>query len=256
MGVVAAERIKLTSTRSPWWCGVLVLVLGLGIGLLMAVLSHNQDATTNTDNPFILTPDMAIGGVSGFGVMIVMIMAALSVTTEYRFGIIRTTFQASPNRTQVIAVKSAVVATVSAIVVAVAAFGAYYLAKAVAGTGPAVQMDLDGDGWRGLYGVVIYGALAAVLAVAIGALIRQSAAAIALLVLWPLIIEQLFLLFGNVGKEIYVFLPFANINHFIGQSDNASADFHWGPWGGLIYFAVFTAIVLAGSLVMVNKRDA
>lgn len=254
MGLVAAERIKLTSTRSPWWCGVLILVLGFGFGAVTAALSHNTDLTEASQDAFVLTPDLAINGVSGFGVMIVMIMAALAMTTEYRFGIIHTTFQAMPNRTRVIAVKSAVLALVSAVVVAIASFGAFFLARAIAGTGPAVELQLDADAWRAVYGVVIYAALAAVVAVSIGTLIRQSAAAIALLVLWPLIIEQLFLLFGDVGKDIYVFMPFANIMHFMGS--DSPVDFHWGPWGGLIYFAVFTAILVAIAVGVVNKRDA
>ncbi len=255
MGVVAAERIKLTSTRSPWWCSALVIVLGLGIAAVMAAVSHNVEATTGSD-PFILSPSSATGGVTGFGVMIVMIMAALAVTTEYRFGVIRTTFQAVPDRTRVVAVKAAVVAVVGAVVVAIAVFGAFFLAKGLAADGPTVQLQLDSDAWRVLYGTVIYAALAAVLAVAVGALIRQSAAAIALLVLWPLVIEQLFFLFGNVGKNIYVWLPFANANHFLDVHGGTAADFHWGPWGGLVYFVVFTAIVTAVSLVVVNKRDA
>ncbi len=255
MGVVAAERIKITSTRSPWWCAALVLALGLGIAVLMAVLSHNTEATQGAD-AFTLTATTATGGVSGFGVMVVMIMAALTVTTEYRFGVIRTTFQAVPNRSLVIAVKAAVVAVVAAVVVAIASFGAFFLAKGIAGSGPAIQMELDGDTWRVLYGLVLYAALAAVLAVAVGALLRQTAAAIALLVLWPLIIEQLFLLFGDIGKDIYAFLPFANINHFLDAHGANSADFHWGPWGGLVYFTVFTAVVAVISLAVVNKRDA
>ncbi|WP_182346587.1 ABC transporter permease [Tomitella gaofuii] len=255
MGVVAAERIKLTSTRSPWWCAALIVVLGLGIAVLMAVLSHNTEATQGSD-AFVLSATSATGGVNGFGVMIVMIMAALTVTTEYRFGVIRTTFQAIPHRAQVIAVKAAVVSVVSAAIVAVTAFGAFFLAKGIAGSGPAIQMDLDAETWRVLYGVVLYAALAAVLAVAVGALLRQTAAAIALVVLWPLVIEQLFLLFGDVGKDIYVFLPFANINHFLSAHGSTTADFHWGPWGGLVYFVVFTAIVFAISVGVVNKRDA
>src|SRR5699024_11744965 len=70
MGVVAAERIKITSTRSPWWCAALVLALGLGIAVLMAALSHNTEATQGAD-AFTLTATTATGGVSGFGVMVV-----------------------------------------------------------------------------------------------------------------------------------------------------------------------------------------
>ena len=258
MSIIAAERIKLTSTRSPWWSSAIIVVLGLGFAAIMGVLARSgTDPSGGSANPFVLTPDAAVAGVSGFGITVVMIMAALAVTTEYRFGIIRTTFQAVPNRSAVLAAKSAVVAVVAAVLIAVVTFGAYYLAKAIAGTGPMIRMELtESADWRALYGLVFYAVLAAVLAVAVGALLRQSAGAIALLVLWPLVIEPLTMLFGEVGKEIYVLLPFANIQHFTSLQNGTAGDFHWGPWGGLAYFAAFVAVVGALSVVVVNKRDA
>lgn len=256
MSVLVAERIKLTSTRSPWWCSVIIVVLGLGIAIVMGVLGRNGVTSPDPKDVFILTPDNAVAGVSGFGVLVVMIMAALAVTTEYRFGVIRTTFQAVPNRTAVLAAKAAVVAVVSGVLIAIVTFGAYYLAKVIAGTGPFIQMELaDAAAWRALYGLILYAVLASILAVAVGALLRQSAGAIALLVLWPLVIEPLFTLFGSVGKSIYVFLPFANVQHFVAVRATTE-HFHWGAWGGLAYFAVFVAIVVAVSVVVVNKRDA
>lgn len=256
MSILAAERIKLVSTRSPWWSSLVIVVLGLGFAVIMGILARGEVDTGSPDNPFVLTPDAAVAGVSGFGILVVMIMAALTVTTEYRFGTIRTTFQAVPNRTAVLAAKSAIVVVLSAVLIAVVTFGAYFLAKAIAGTGPVVQLDLDGgDEWRALYGLVFYAVLASILAVAVGALLRQSAGAIALLVLWPLVIEPLVTLFGSVGDKIYVLLPFANIQHFT-SLQSSGENFHWGPWGGLVYFAAFVAVVFAVSVAVLNKRDA
>ena len=55
-----------------------------------------------------------------------------------------------------------------------------------------------------------------VLAVAVGALIRQSAGAIAVLLLWPLLIENLVGIIPKVGEKIQPFLPFKNADHFLG----------------------------------------
>ncbi len=85
-------------------------------------------------------------------------------------------------------------------------------------------------------------------------MLRQSAGAIALLLLWPLLIENLFNLFGSIGEKIMPFLPFMNANNFLGSS--GGVDFHWGPWGSLIYFALFVLVVFGLSIVVVNRRDA
>ncbi|WP_062990158.1 ABC transporter permease [Nocardia anaemiae] len=252
MGVLAAERIKLTSTRSPWWCSAIVVVLALGLAALFAAVARSS---SGKENALDLTVSTAVGGISGFGVMVLMIMATLTVTSEYRFGIIRTTFQATPHRAKVIATKAGLVGVYGAVLTIVLAFAAYAIAKAIGGDAANNLTLSGGDAWREIYGIPIYTFLGVILAVGIGVLVRQSAAAISLIVLWPLLIEPLLGAFGSFGRNVQPFLPFANASHFYSASES-TANWHWGPWGGLLYFAVFVAIVFGAALVMVNQRDA
>ncbi|PSR60075.1 ABC transporter permease [Nocardia sp. MDA0666] len=252
MGVVAAERIKLTSTRSPWWCSAIVVALGLGLAALIAGVSR---ASMGHENESTLTTAGAMVGVSGFGVMVLMIMAALTVTSEYRFGIIRTTFQATPNRSLVLTTKALLTGAYAAVLTFVLGLLAYLIAKPLAGdAGRQMSLNSDAD-WRALYGLAIYAFLAVILSVGVGALVRQSAAAISLIVLWPLLIETLLGSFGSFGRSVQPFLPFANINRFLGEGASA-AHWHWGPWGGLVYFIVFVAVVFGAALIVVDRRDA
>ncbi|WP_063012961.1 ABC transporter permease [Nocardia kruczakiae] len=252
MGIVAAERIKLTSTRSPWWCSAIVVALGLGLAALIAGVSR---ASMGHENESTLTTAGAMVGVSGFGVMVLMIMAALTVTSEYRFGIIRTTFQATPNRSLVLTTKALLTGAYAAVLTFVLGLLAYLIAKPLAGdAGRQMSLNSDAD-WRALYGLAIYAFLAVILSVGVGALVRQSAAAISLIVLWPLLIETLLGSFGSFGRSVQPFLPFANINRFLGEGTSA-AHWHWGPWGGMVYFIVFVAVVFGAALIVVDRRDA
>ncbi|MBJ8348565.1 ABC transporter permease [Antrihabitans sp. YC2-6] len=257
MGVLAAERIKLTSTRSPWWSAAIIVVLGLGFAALMGWVANQAIADPENSEGFPgLTPATAAGGVTGFGVMVLMIMAALVVTSEYRFGTLKTTFQAMPSRTKVIATKAGLVGVFGAVLTSVLAFGAIFVAGLIANTDAQAPLELStGEQWRAVYGIPIYAFLCVVLAIGVGTLVKQSAAAISLVVLWPLLIESLVGLFGNVGEKITAFLPFANANHFMDENAS-SVDFHWGPWGSLIYFAVFVAVVFGAAIFVVNRRDA
>lgn len=256
MGVLAAERIKFSSVKSPWWCSVIIVALGLGFAGLMAWVANQTVANPEDAEGFPgLTPDVALSGVSGFGIMVLTIMAALVVTSEYRFGLIRTTFQATPKRSTVLVAKALVVGVYGAILTTVLAFAAYFLAKLVANDQAGAMLNFSSEaGWRPIYGIPIYAFLCVVLAIAVGALLRQSAAAIALLLLWPLLIEGLVGLFGSVGEKIQPFLPFANGSHFL--AGDGGIDFHWGPWGSLIYFTAFVAVIFGAAVVVVNKRDA
>ncbi|GEM29968.1 putative ABC transporter, membrane protein [Nocardia neocaledoniensis NBRC 108232] len=251
MGVLAAERIKLTSTRSPWWCSAVVVLLSVGLAALMALIT-NIDAEPGQGPP-PLTPALAASGVAGFGVMVLMIMAALTVTSEYRFGVIRSSFLAVPNRSKVIVSKAGLVGVYAAVLTGVLALVAFVVAKVIVGD-EAPMLVLDGN-WRAIYGIPIYAFLCVLLAIGVGVLVRQAAAAISLIVLWPLLIEGLLGAFGSFGRAVNPFLPFANANRFL-TTEEVSGNWHWGVWGSLIYFAVFVAIVFAGALVVVNRRDA
>ncbi|OZE32930.1 MULTISPECIES: ABC transporter permease [unclassified Rhodococcus (in: high G+C Gram-positive bacteria)] len=256
MGVLAAERIKFTSTKSPWWCSAIIVVLGLGFA---AILGWAAQLATDTDAPDGIPPTTAadvVGlGVGTFGSMVLMILAALTVTSEYRFGLIRTTFQAVTNRGSVLAAKALLVGVYGAILSFVLAVIGLYLAKALAGeqAGALLGFDIDGT-WRILYGTAILAFVQVVLAIGVGALMRQSAGAIAILLLWPLLIENLVGVIPTVGEKIQPFLPFLNANHFLGSG--GGVDFHWGPIGGLIYFVAFTAVIFGAAVFVVNRRDA
>ncbi|MFD6895782.1 ABC transporter permease [Rhodococcus sp. NPDC060086] len=249
-----AERIKLTSVQSPFWCLAIIIALGIGFAAMMGAVARSSMSLDDETARFYLTPDIATTGVTGFGIMVLMILAALSVTSEYRFGVIRATFTASPNRSLVLTVKSVLIGVVGAVVTGAVGMIAVYVAKALAGSEAGRDLVLEGDAWKAIYGIPIYAFLSVFLAVGVGTLLRQSAGTIALLLLWPLLIEPLFSLFGRVGREIQPFLPFANINNFLGIEQGI--DFHWGPWGSLLYFAAFTAVVFGASLVVVGNRDA
>lgn len=253
MGVLAAERIKLTSTRSPWWCSAAVVALGIGLAVLIALVTNADTAGNTGEGPPMLTPAVAVSGVASFGVMVLMIMAALTVTSEYRFGVIRSSFLAVPNRSKVVLSKTVLVGVYSAVLTGVLALIAFVVAKLIAGD-DAPGLVLDGN-WRAIYGIPIYAFLCVMLAIGVGVLVRQSAAAISLIVLWPLLLEGLLGAFGSFGRTVKPFLPFENVNRFL-NVEEVAGNWHWGVWGSLIYFAAFTAIVFAGALVLVNRRDA
>ncbi|RVW01252.1 ABC transporter permease [Rhodococcus xishaensis] len=250
MSVLNAERIKLTSTKSPIWCSLIAVVVSVGFAAILAWgYSELESSGEGSMGEFSVASTQA--GAGAFGSMLVMIMAALAVTTEYRFSVIRTTFQAVPRRTHVIGGKALLLAAIAAVLGLVVALLSLFVAQAISGESLSIG---DGSNARELFGIPIYYALLAVLAVGVGTLIRQSAGAISLLLLWPLVIESLLTLIPKVGKYFAEFGPFNNMSYFLGQ--DGGVDFYWGPWGALLYFAAFVAIVFGASLFVVNKRDA
>jgi len=251
MSVIAVERIKLFSTRSPWWCMVISAVLSIGLAaLFLGFLSSDEKPQA--------TILMTQGGAQ-LSQMVMMVMAALAVTTEYRFGTIRTSFQAVPQRAAVLLGKTAVVAVVAGVVGVVASFGAWAIGNVVDGSADlAINTAAE---WRLVAGQALVFAVSAVIAVAVGILIRQSAGAIAILILWPLLLENLVQLIPKVGDDISRWSPFKNADSFLNQGQEFGlagqpGQYALSPWWALLYFAGWAAALMTIALVTASKRDA
>jgi ABC-2 type transport system permease protein len=250
MTLLAVERIKLFTTRSPWWCALIAIVLTAGFSALIAGAAPSDEA---------IDVSTTQAGYQ-FGVAVIMVLAALSVTTEYRFGTIRTTFQAVPHRGSVLAAKAAVVALLGLVIGEVGAFGAWALGYAIR---PSSELVLDTGGkWINVAGVGVLFALAAVIAVAVGILIRHSAGAIALLLIYVLAVENLVTLIPTIGPKIHEWLPFNVADKFLhgataaGQPGGAASDAVLSQGWSLAYFAAFAVVLMAIAIGVAKKRDA
>ncbi len=253
MTLLAVERIKLFTTRSPMWCTLAALFATVGFAALIAgVDKENPETIASTQFGY------------NFGLMVIMVMAALAITTEYRFGTIKATFQAIPNRTATLLAKTTVVALFAGVIGEIAAFGSVAVAKLLRSNADlGINTAYE---WRAVAGVGLVYAVAAVVAVAVGLLIRHSAGAVSLLLIYSLLVESLVALIPNVGADIQKWMPFYVSDKFItGDPDLTGRSIAQGPppsgaelspWWSLAYFAGFAVVLLIIALVTANKRDA
>jgi hypothetical protein len=249
LAALDAERIKLSTTRSPLWSVVGAAVLSFAVAALQGWSAYGYSP---------LPPGKAALGVAVFGVPVLMVLASMTMTGEYRTGLIRTTFLATPNRTAVLTAKAVVCAAFSSVATIVMVVGAVLVARLFAE--PLIGVDLSATNavtWQVAGSFALYAALAAVLGVAVGALVRFSAGAVAVLLLWPLVAEPLL---GNMpgnGAQIGPWLPFANMYRFLDvEWLFPTYHFSWGEMGSLIYFVVLVVVVFVAAVVVLNRRDA
>jgi len=250
VSAVTAERVKLMSTRSPWWTSAVAVVIVIGLTAIVVATWSPADGPV----PFAVA-----GYFATFGMVVVMVMAAVAVTSEYRFGTIRTTFQAVPRRTPALLAKAAVVVPVAGVVGLVAGFGAWGAAWLISPTAMSLSTGAE---WRIVAGTGLVWAIAAVVALAVGILVRQTAGAVTILLVWALLLENLVGLIPRVGADIQGWLPFVNATNFLtggggeaGATPSMSA-MAFGPWGSLAWFAGIAVVLMAIALVVANRRDA
>lgn len=251
MTLLAVERIKLFSTRSAWWCGALPLVIVIGFATLIAA---------NADADFPLSIPGTLYGYQ-YGLAVVLVMATVAVTSEYRFGTMRATFLAVPNRVGALLGKTTLVALVSGIIGLLAAGAALVVATLIS---PEFNLmpDTAAD-WRHVAGIGPVYAISAVIAVAVGILVRHTAGAVALLLIYSTAVEDLIQYLPKVGPSISEWLPFNMAGHFLtGNPDPSNppgpqlTHAALSPWWSLAYFAGVAGLLLTVALITAKKRDA
>jgi hypothetical protein len=129
-----------------------------------------------------------------FGQIAVIAVGVLFITSEYRRGMIRTTFAASPRRGRVLVAKAMVLGAATFVVGLLSTVTAFLLTQPVlpsSGFGPPAYPTPSLADWpvqRAVVGAAVFLALVAVLSLGVGAIMRRSVAAITtvILVLVPL----------------------------------------------------------------------
>jgi ABC-type transport system involved in multi-copper enzyme maturation permease subunit len=183
------------------------------------------------------------------------VLGAMLITSEYGSGMIRATFAAVPRRLPVLWGKAAVAlgavfaACVPAVLIAFFA-GQSVLAK----VGLDTSFGQPGVA-RAVLGSAVYLAVAAVLGVGLGALLRNTAAAVTALFGLLFGLQLLAgLIPGATGVTLEKFMP--------STAGQAIASVHpdpgtsLGPWAGLGLFACYTVIVLALAARRMSRGDA
>lgn len=244
---VNAERIKLQTTRSPLWMTLTVIAVSLALAGIQAatVLPYGS-----------VPPERAAIGVGTFGVPLLMILSATTITGEYRSGLIRATFMATPRRTRVLCTKVLISAVFSAIVTAITTVGSIALVRALVSEIQGRELSLtDPSVWRAVGAITLYAVLGSVLGVGLGALLRHSAAVVALLLLMPFVVEPLLGVTPRIGVHVGPLLPFANAYTFTKVPFFQTFAMWWGPVGAALYFTGIAVAVFAVGAVVTTRRD-
>lgn len=223
----------------------------------------------------------AVAGVNGLGVSLtqtlvgtflglvfVLVVATMSVTAEHRRGLIRTTVVASPHRGRVLLAKSTVVGGVSGVVGLLAATVVVTLGRAaMEANGLYVSATPVGVVVRMVLGTGALLALAAVFGVALGALVRRGAVAVAVsmvTVVLPYLLAVT-VLPDNAGDWLLRLTPAAAFavqqsTHEYRQVDNfytvASGYFPLPPLAGLVVLLLWTLAVLGAAVTRFRTADA
>ena len=130
-GAIASEFTKIRSVRSTYWTLAALLVVSIGIGAAItggtaANFSHNPANKAGFD-----ATQTSLVAFFEIGQLIIAVIAALAITSEYSTGMIRTSLTAQPRRGTVYAAKAIVLTSLTLIVSLVTSFIAFFVGQAL-----------------------------------------------------------------------------------------------------------------------------
>ena len=162
--------------------------------------------TAGPNSPFpTVTIEQSLIGVF-LGLIVILVVAAMFFSTEYRRGLIRTTLAATPRRGAVLAAKAVVIGAVTFVIGLVAAAVSIGVGVPKEEASGLVLLTVPGlTEVRVIVGTAAMLAVAAVFAVALGAILRRSAAAITIavvIVVMPFLLAALNVVPAGVGDAL------------------------------------------------------
>jgi ABC-type transport system involved in multi-copper enzyme maturation permease subunit len=213
------------------------------------------------------TFEQPLAGLFG-GLIAVVVVAAMFVTTEYRRGLIRTTLAADPRRGRVLAAKAVIAGAVAFAVGLVAAILAISIGlPRQRNDGSYILPVSTLTEVRVIVGTALMVALAAVLAVAIGAMLRRSAAAVTaaiVAIVLPFLLAVT-VLPASAGAWLLRLTPAAgfaieqsipNYPQVATVFSPTQGNYPLAPWAGLAVLCAWVVVALAVAYVLLRRRDA
>lgn len=250
-GVLRSEWVKVRSLRSSSFtlAGAAIILVAVGL-IFAATFGSDSDGANGVTDPTGVT---LTGGM--FAQLIVGVLGVLTISSEYSTGMIRSTLTGVPSRIPVLAGKVAIVVAVVFPVMLASAFAVFFSGQAILG-GKGFPAAGIGDAGvpAALFGSAVTMTGVAVMGLALGALMRNTAAAISTLVGLVFIVPGLgsLVLPASWRDDVLKFLP-----------SNASDAFALitppsnllGASAGAAVFAAWVIVPLLAAAAVLRFRD-
>lgn len=252
-GALRSELTKIRSVRSTYWALMTTVLVTVLIGVLACVFTSAVSSGPRTsyfDPTYVSLVGLIIGQ------LIIAVLGALTVTSEYTTGMIGTSLTVQPRRGTLFAAKAAAFALVSLGTGLVAAFTSFLLGQAILSHGDPGATLGQPHVLRAIVGAGLFLCVSGLLAFGLGALLRYTAAAavMAIAVLFVSLPISAFLP-DSWQASARKWIPF-NAGSQIWSTVSDPGAHMFSPWAGFAVFTGYAAIAVAAGLAAFVWRDA
>ncbi|MDF5756527.1 hypothetical protein [Spongiactinospora sp. TRM90649] len=254
ISVFGSEVTKARSVRSTYWTVIVAVVGGIALGtLLTATIVATWDQMPRMQRATLDPVSISLSGLD-VAVISLIVFGALVITSEYSTKQITVTLAAVPSRPRLLAGKALVVALVALVAGVIVSFVSFFVGQAFFASLDMQSSLADSTAlWAVLRAAVLL-PLIALIALAVGTLVRSSAGAITIVIggiYLPGVVAMLLPAWAR--DNIYPFFPGAAVTNLMHPDDGLWAR---SATGAMVILVVWTVVLLAGAAAALVRRDA
>jgi ABC-2 type transport system permease protein len=253
--VLLSEWTKFRSLRSTVWTLLVAAILMVGISALFSAVVANQYDTFSPSDLAQFNPiGTSLQGVS-FAQLAIGVLGVLLVTGEYSTGMIKASLTVVPRRLPVLWAKLAIFTGAVFSMSLITSFISFFLGQSLLSS-QHINVGISSPGaLRSVIGAALYVTVAGMIGVALGAILRSTAAGISTFVGVFFVIPPLTeLLPSSVKDNLSQYLPSnAGSVLFGGTHDLQNA---LSPWTGFGLLCVYAVVMIAIAARRLLRSDA
>lgn len=252
--VLLSEWTKLRSVRSTKWSLVAGFLLTIAFPIIFAFVTRSHWGSMSPGERANRHPlDIALAGVN-VAQLAVAVLGVLLISAEYSTGSIRSTFTAVPRRLPVLWAKLLDYAALSFALILPAVLVSFFASQAILQSVQPLRISFTQPGVaRSVIGGAVYVMLVGVFALAIGAIVRNTAGGIATFAAIFFVLPPLmFTLPTDWNNAISQYLP-SEAGRQIFALHHAAHTLT--PLTGGLVFAAYCAVAILIAAVLLVRRD-
>ena len=285
-GALASEFTKIRSVRSTYWTLGALFFVSVGLGIAITAGTAANFANNPGNKAGFDATQVSLGAFFELGQLIIAVLGAMVITSEYSTGMIRTSLTAQPRRGVVYAAKAIVFTAVTLVISFVTAFIAFFVGQAIysskgmsaslfhtvtipananvncnpnsgcTATFSGTDVITASTVLTAIIGTALFVTIVALIAFGVGSIVRHTAGAISIVIALLFIVPILEQTLPNDWRwDIMRFLPDA-ATRVISVTVGGTNPHLWSAWPQLGVTALWAAVLVGIGAYLFRKRDA
>jgi ABC-2 type transport system permease protein len=255
-GTLRSEFTKIRSVRSTYF--TLIAFFVAGVAFSIAATAGNAANWSRVDPATFDATQTALGGTLYLGELIIVVIGALVITSEYGTRMMGTSLTAMPRRGVLYTAKATVLAVITAVIALITSVTSFFVGMAILGPKHDGASLTSPGALRAVLLTAVFVTCCALLAFGLGAVIRHTAGAITTLLGAIFLIPALAHALPNSWfDEIARWLPGGDALMPIASTKPlGGVNYLYGPYGQLAIFAGYAVIAVVAGALLLRRRDA